>query len=609
MPIREDLLTPIPGDNPSGTYLYYAPIYDKIKEARREDDDSGPSGVWARERKLADWNLVIRLAGDALATQTKDLQLAAWLTEAYLKKEGFASFRDALGMLYQMVDVFWDTLYPEIEDGDAEFRATPLNWLGNFDLQIRMAPITRSGKTSVDYKVSRAVGYKADAESAGDSKLAEFNEKVSEGKLSADDFDADVEKTPKQYYVDLVASLEGIIENIEQLNVQGEEKFGLDFSPSYSKLRTAIEETLNTAKGLLNKKREKEPDAPVAGAEVEETVEEPAYAETTTATDAAPVVKKKSGTLSAEPQDMDDAVSRLVSAAKYMRQQDSYSPAPYLLLAGFRFGELRSSGDQVDAMKLEAPPTEIRQQIKKSSLESDWAGVLASVETALGLPCARGWLDLHRYGFRACSEQGWYYEGLKKGIVSLVRGVLQDYPDLAKMTMLDDTPTANIETQEWITNDVLAGAAAAAPEPGYSSPSPSYNHAPADQDGLGPPPDAWDIAQQSLRSGRVREAVELINTEARTEQSGRGRFIRRTQLARIFIDSGNESMALPILEQLASEIDSRHLEEWETSDTVSNPLTLLYRCLARVNRDSEDARKLYSKLCRLDPVGAMSVLR
>jgi len=91
MPLREDLLNPIPGDNPSGVYLYYAPIYDKIKEARRQEDDTGPSGVWARERKTADWNQVIKLAGEALATQSKDLQLACWLAEAYFKKKALAS--------------------------------------------------------------------------------------------------------------------------------------------------------------------------------------------------------------------------------------------------------------------------------------------------------------------------------------------------------------------------------------------------------------------------------------------------------------------------------------------------------------------------------------
>ncbi|MFN9459785.1 MAG: ImpA family type VI secretion system protein, partial [Acidobacteriota bacterium] len=103
MPLREDLLNPIPGDNPSGEYLYYTPVYDKIKAARREDDE-GPVGEWQRERKLADWNTVMKLAGESLATKTKDLQLAAWLTEAHLRKEGFGEFRKSLEMIKGVVE-------------------------------------------------------------------------------------------------------------------------------------------------------------------------------------------------------------------------------------------------------------------------------------------------------------------------------------------------------------------------------------------------------------------------------------------------------------------------------------------------------------------------
>jgi len=48
MPLRDDLLAPIPGAKPSGENLRYAPVYDKIKEARREDDDA-PQGEWQRD--------------------------------------------------------------------------------------------------------------------------------------------------------------------------------------------------------------------------------------------------------------------------------------------------------------------------------------------------------------------------------------------------------------------------------------------------------------------------------------------------------------------------------------------------------------------------------
>ena len=195
-----------------------------------------------------------------------------------------------------------------------------------------------------------------------------------------------------------------------------------------------------------------------------------------------------------------------------------------------------------------------------------------------------------------------------KGIVSSVRGVLQDYPDLSKMTMLDDTPTANAETLEWIESSVLGGSQSKNGSGGYDI-TPSGSNATNNGEELGAPPDAWELAQQALRSGRVRDAVELIDREAKMERSGRGRFLRKTQLARIFIDSGNEPMALPVLEQLAAEIESRGLEDWEPSETIAHPLSLLYRCLAKTDRDSDAVKKLYSKLCRLDPVAAMSMLR
>lgn len=616
MPLRDDLLVPIPGDNPSGVYLYYQPIYDKIKEARREDEDSGPSGVWARERKVADWNQVIKLAGDALATQTKDVQIAAWLAEAYLRKEGFGTFKAALEFLAQLLEQFWDTLYPEIEDGDSEFRATPLNWLGNFDLQIRMLPITKGGKSTVDYKYSRVLGTREQAEAEGGDRLEKYNTAVREEKITAEDFDADFDKTSKQYYVDYEANLTGCLEGFERLNAVGEEKFG-DYAPGYSKIRGAIEEVRNTVRILLARKREKEPDAPVPGEEpaeeVEETQEEVVEetASDPVSAGAAKAVKKKGGALSAEPVDLDDAIARMVSAAKFVRQQDAYSPAPYLMLAGFRCGELRAAGDTLDQSKLEAPPSELRQNLKKFSMEGNWLEVLNTAEQAAALPCGRGWLDMHRYAARACTELGWYYDGLRKGIIGLVRGLVADYPDLPKLTLMDDTPVANAETVQWLENDVVvAGAAAAGSQDSYdSAPIAPARHYEDNGDGVEAPPDAWELAQQALRGGRVREAVELIDREAKMEQSGRGRFLRRTQLARIFIDSGNEPMAMPILEQIAAEIDSRGLENWEPSETIAQPLSLLYRCLARSDKDGETTKKLYAKLCRLDPVAAMNVLR
>src|SRR5258708_13004897 len=124
MPLPDNLRSPIPGDNPSGKSLRYDPIYDKVREARREEDVL-PQGDWSREIKKADWLLVTKLTTDALANKTKDLQLAAWLTEAHLHREHIAGLREGLDLLRGLMENFWDTLYPEIEQHALEFRPPP----------------------------------------------------------------------------------------------------------------------------------------------------------------------------------------------------------------------------------------------------------------------------------------------------------------------------------------------------------------------------------------------------------------------------------------------------------------------------------------------------
>src|SRR6185437_3221322 len=148
MPIREDILAPIPGDKPSGIDLRYDNkllVFDKIKEARRQDDDLA-QGAWQTERKTANWQLVMKLAQDAIATSSKDLQLAAYLTEALLQTERFPGLRQGLDLTFRMLTDFWDTAYPLIEEDDRELRARPLAWTGSMlDHAIRSTPIVAAG--------------------------------------------------------------------------------------------------------------------------------------------------------------------------------------------------------------------------------------------------------------------------------------------------------------------------------------------------------------------------------------------------------------------------------------------------------------------------------
>jgi len=615
MPLRNDLLNPISPDRPAGENLWYSPAYDKIKEARREEDE-GPQGEWRHERKVADWPLTIKLIGEALATKTKDLQLAAWLAEAMLRRESVAGLRETLDLIRGLIENFWDGLFPEIEDGDADFRASPLRWLGERNdklaAAVKSAPLTKGGFGWIQFRESRAVGSEAAADTYDKQRARQ--EALDEGKISEEVFDKDFDTTPKQFYVDLDQTFNGALESLERLAQVCDEKFG-DASPSYRSLQEVLEEVRQTVRILLARKREKEPDAPPpveeAAPEFAEQPEPIAAVETVAAAAPAPA-KKPTRLTSLEPQHVEDAIARIVTVARFLRQQDNYSPAPYLLLRGLRWGELRAGGATIDQLKLAAPPGETRQNLKRLSMEGNWAAVLEEAETAMGMECGRGCLDLQRYVARACSELGCYYDPIRTAVVSGLKALLQDYPQLPEFTMMDDTPTANAETLAWLKEHVVPPPP---PEPApHSEPEPVFRYtqpepAPAstETNGPAPAPDAYELAMQLVTSGRAQQAIELLMREMMQEPSGRGRFQRRVQVAQLCLGMGNEAIALPILQEAAAEIERRKLEDWESREVVAHPLAMLYKCLARQDGALEERQRLYSWICRLDPVEAMNV--
>jgi len=597
MPLPEGLLNPIPGDNPSGKTLRYDPVYDKIREARREEDVL-PQGEWSREVKKADFPLVIKLATEALSTKSKDLQLAAWLTEAVMFRDHVAGLREGLDLLRGFMETFWDTLYPEIDDGDLEFRAGPLAWVGSkLDAAVRRLPITKSKLDYFKYQESRRVGYEADAVS--EEKAAARAAAIAEKKCTAEEFDEAVRATGDAYYEKLAANLAAALESLQSLETLSDEKFGRE-APSFSNLRTALDELQD-----LVKQYHKPPEEVTE--EATETPAEEAAEETAAAGgSAAPAAKKKSVT--SEPADRDEAMQRLAIVAHFLRHESSVNPVPYLLLRALRWGELRAAGATLNPALLEAPPSEKRTLIKKMSMESDWAGVLESSEQAMSLPCGRGWLDLQRYVVRACESLGSEYEPVAAGIRSELKALLADYPDLLNSSLMDDTPAANAETQTWLKESILPPPPQPPPpaEPEFvpaampsSSRSDSANGEKA--------PDVIESAMKAARAGKVQEAIGILTREIGNERTGRGRFQRHIQLANIFLATKHEAIAYPILVELADEIERRKLEEWEEPSVVAQPLALLYRCAEKLGRDDAEKQKIYQKLCRLDPGQALAL--
>lgn len=139
----DQLLAPIAPDNPCGVDLRYETVYDHIRDLRRQEDPNVPQGVWQRDRKQADWAAVASECLQVLERQSKDLQIAAWLLEAWVNLHGFRGATEGFRLMHALCDRFWDDLHPRIQDGDPEFRIGPIVWLNDkIPIALKLIPLT-----------------------------------------------------------------------------------------------------------------------------------------------------------------------------------------------------------------------------------------------------------------------------------------------------------------------------------------------------------------------------------------------------------------------------------------------------------------------------------
>ncbi len=600
MPFREDILHPIPGENPGGTDLRYDPVYDKIKEARREEEDLD-QGDWKRERKVADWALTSKLCEETIATRSKDLQLAAWLTEAAIRLRGFAGVLEGFALIEAIVGQFWDNLYPELEDGDAEFRATPLDWLSNHVITlVRNLPLTKDGISYLKYKESREVGYEDPngSDSAKDSRKA----RLEEGKMPAEAFDEAFTQTPKPFYVALDAQLVRVLAQTQSLTAACDEKFG-DFTPSFTRFRQAVEEFKQANKILLEKKREIEPD-PI---EEEKPVEHAGAEGEVAVTPAGPGYNIGAFT-GAEPGSRRALIESAVNVAAQLRQMDPTNPGSYLMIRGLRFGELRAAATKGEMRSLEAPPTEVRRQLRVYLLDQKWKELLELTEASLAFPASRAWLDLHRMTCEACIGLGPEYDGVAAAIRAEIRALLRDVPEIRGAILMDDTPACNSQTLAWLDDLADDPAAVAEGSDGESEPVIAAAHPKAS-----PLPwrkrmaDPFRIAVEALRRGDKPKALEIMRNEIESQPSARGKFLRQVQVAELCVQANAKEIAQPFLEEIKGKIGEFRLAEWEDRSVIVQALVDLYLYHEDTIDSSSDRARIFQQICRLDPVRALSL--
>lgn len=253
-PTMERLLTPISETLPAGEAIRHTPLFEEIKEARREEIDL-PQGQWVRPRKVADWDAVEALSTEVLYTKSKDLQIAAWLSEARVKRDGFSGLPFALHLLRHLLQTFWETLYPQPEENDVEQRSAILESLSeDLGLAIRQTPITLTPSYIwVHWQQTQRAAQLARSNGATSDQ--------SQATIKEEQFEKAIAETSYSHLQTLLRHLEESRSIYEELQQIVNDKFA-DQGPNLLELRAAIDDCQHLIAGIVKKKQELEPEPP-----------------------------------------------------------------------------------------------------------------------------------------------------------------------------------------------------------------------------------------------------------------------------------------------------------------------------------------------------------
>jgi type VI secretion system protein ImpA len=341
----EALLAPIPGDNPAGESLRYASVYDQIKEARRADE-ALTQGDWQRELKVADWPKVIQLATAVLTTKTKDLQLGAWLTEAWVRHDRLdrlAGLRDGLYLLRGLLEGFWEHLYPEIDPEDDEgpltARANVLSDLeGRLAVTLKDVPMTQSTAgfncSYAQWEESKQFDIPENIESLSYDEQSRANElkqrAVAEKRTTSEDWRKAKNATARAFYEDRYALSTQCWEELKALDALVDAQFKRE-APGLKALEKSLDEVHTLIERLVKEKRLAEPTPE----ELEATADAGAPQEQTS-DGAVPAGAGSTGPV----RNRKEALRRLAEVADYFRATEPHSPVYHLVQRAVRWGEM-----------------------------------------------------------------------------------------------------------------------------------------------------------------------------------------------------------------------------------------------------------------------------
>ncbi|WP_336818537.1 type VI secretion system protein TssA [Cedecea sp. MMO-103] len=317
------LLAPISLDNPMGNHLEYEPVFDQIRQARESDEDDLPQGDWAvSEPRQADWHLVQSLSEQALAEQSKDLQLACWFVEATCHQKGLEGLLGSIDFLSEFMTRFWYQCWPSLEEEGLTIRRSKLVRLDRELNQILFTqPMLRQTNTTLaKWRQILAFEHKINSNPESLDALIE-----QEGDLTMATFD----KQAAAFSSIEISQQAARVEQITTLLKSLESRYASLSQDQEGELFTQTRQTLSDLRDYLQRLTQRAIPLPDEALTLTQVLE-----------DSPPQSTEAPVRHSPQAMSRELAISQMLAIAAYFRQSEPSSPVPFLMERAARWANM-----------------------------------------------------------------------------------------------------------------------------------------------------------------------------------------------------------------------------------------------------------------------------
>ena len=249
----EAILAPIEGDQPVGTDLREdhgaTSVYFRLRDARAEARDAERQAeTQGGDEGLASlWRPVVSLATTALKEQSKDLEIATWLTEALVRTAGLAGLTTGATIIGGLVEQYFEEVFPLPDEDGMETRVAAVAGLSGqgFDGTL-MQPLRKTVLfTRPDSSPFGLWQYEAALELSSISDPERRAQRIEAGVVPFEDVEKEARLMGPAHWSRQRAVVADALEAWEAMGRQLDEKAG-DVSPSGNRVRDLLRLMLET---------------------------------------------------------------------------------------------------------------------------------------------------------------------------------------------------------------------------------------------------------------------------------------------------------------------------------------------------------------------------